>query len=278
MFKVRTVALLLSFLFVMLPGSLASAQCVPDAHNDATTALEIGLNDSVHDYVCPDDPFDYYYFAVPGTGDVSGMITFAAEQSGTTFRIEDPSGAMIFPDRGTLDAERTFWIPVAAGSLVTGNYFIRVSHYSSYAIDHEYTITMDLDITGGTECIPDGNEEAATASELAFNSVVEDWVCAEDHLDVWRIRVTTELEGAGTVTFKADPGELTFYLYNSAGVELYEGRTSGGEFLYELDASGSPLANGDYYIGVFLPLARADENSYLLQVSPGSCSASSALW
>ena len=124
-------------ILLLTAGSLASAQCDPDSHNDATSALEIGYEATVSDWVCPDDTWDYYYFDVPPGTDISGMITFEAEQSGTTFRIDGPPGA-IFPERGTLDAERTFWIPIAAGTLTPGTYYLRVGFYSSRAYDHEY--------------------------------------------------------------------------------------------------------------------------------------------
>ena len=75
-FKFLHIMLCMALLLV-LPG-LASGQCEPDSHNDATTAIRLEFDESISDYVCPDDPFDYYYFEVPDVGDVSGMITFEA--------------------------------------------------------------------------------------------------------------------------------------------------------------------------------------------------------
>ncbi len=268
--KRKTILLILCMALCFTFSGSASAQCIPDSHNDATSALEIGYDETVTDYVCPDDRFDYYYFDIPDDADVSGMITFAAEQSGTTLRIDGPPGS-VFPERGTLDSERTFWVPIAAGSLPPGRYYLRISHYSSYATDHEYTITMDLTLTGGSSCVPDGNDDPADASELAFDTTVEDWVCSEDHLDIWHFTVTDTGEGKGTINLSADPGELVLYIYDETATEIYNGRTSGGTIEYALDASGSALTTGDYYIGVFLPLARDDENSYILQLrdNPG---------
>ncbi len=254
-------------ILLLAVSGIASAQCDPDSHNDATSALEIGYDETVTGWVCPDDTWDYYYFEVPEGSDISGMITFAAEQSGTTLRIDGPPGS-IFPERGTLDAERTFWIPIAAGTLTPGTYYLRVGFYSSRAYDHQYTITNDLTLTGGSECVSDGNDDPEHAATLALNSTVSDWLCAADHIDIWRFHVSDEDEGLGTVSLTADPGELRLYVYDSSATELFTGMTVGGSIDYVLGDGDEALAPGYYYIGVFLPAARSDENSYSLTVTP----------
>ena len=63
--------------------------------------------------------------------------------------------------------------------------------------------------------------------------------------------------------------EFILYLYDSSATELLQQRTHEGFVEYSLGASGSPVTNGEYYIGVFLPMARTDENSYSLQLRAG---------
>ncbi len=267
--KFKGLRLMFCLLIVMVMGGIALGQCEPDGHNDATTAIPIGFNESVTDYVCPADRFDYYYIDLPEGADVSGTITFEAEQTGTTLRI-DGVAAVIFPEQGTTDAIRTLDIPIPAGSVPPGRYYLRVGHYSSYTYDHQYTLTLDLTLTGGTDCLADDNDDPANASELAFGSTVNDYVCSIDHLDIWHFRVTSALQGTGNITLTADPGEVFLYLYDSSETELFNGRTTDGEIEYALDAGGEALANGDYYIGIFLPLARTDENAYSLELRSGT--------
>jgi len=243
-------------------GGMASGQCESDACNNEATAILLSFNDSISDYVCPDDLWDFYAFNVAGGSDISGMITFTAEQSGTTIRIMDPNGELLFPRTGTSDGQRTLWIPIDEGALIEGTYYIRVGFWSAAAYDHQYTLSMDLSIP--SECAPDGNDEPENASDLSFRTTVSDWLCADDHIDIWHFTVAEGDEYKSTISMTANPGELFLYLYDSDQTQLFQVRTEDGELEYNLGVNGHTLMPGDYYIGVFLPLARDDENSYSL--------------
>jgi hypothetical protein len=253
---------------VLLMGGIALAQCEPDSHNDATTALAIDLDETVSDYVCPDDSFDYYYFEVAPGADIAGTITFDAPQTGTVIRIASGSSGTLF-EGSTTDADRSLTFTVESGDLSAETYYIRVSHWSAYSYDHSYTITMSLSMPEQPDCVPDGNNEQENASEISFGESISDWVCGDDHIDIYHFTVSTEREGHGSISLTCDPGELKLYLYNSFEMELYSGTTSGRTLQYDLGTSESPLSNGEYYIGVFLPLARSDENSYTLGLAQG---------
>ena len=243
-------------------GGMASGQCEYDTSNNEATAILLCFNDSISDYVCPDDLWDFYAFDVVDGSHISGMITFATEQSGTTIRIMDPNGELLVPRMGTSDGQRTLWIPIDEGALIEGTYYIRVGFWSAAAYDHQYTLSMDLSIP--SECAPDGNDEPENASEIAFRTTVSDWLCADDHLDIWHFTVAEGDEYKSTISMTANPGELLLYLYDSTQTQLFQVRTEDGELEYNLGVNGHTLAPGDYYIGVFLPMARDDENSYSL--------------
>jgi hypothetical protein len=253
-------------LILLAVGSVASGQCDPDGNNTSVDAVPIGLSETVSDWVCPDDPFDYYVFNI-SRDDVSGSINFDAPQTGTVFSIDGETTGSIY-DRSTTDAVRSLTFTVNVGDLAPDTYYIRVSHWSAYTYDHEYAITMDLSAVSTSECVPDGNEEPSAASDIAFGDTVSDWVCDTDHLDIWHFTVASDEEGAGRIILTADPGELRLYVYDSTEAELYSGPTTDGRLEYELGTLESPLPSGEYYIGVLLPLARDDENSYTLRLLP----------
>ena len=53
-FKFLHITLCLAVLLMM--PSFASGQCEPDSHNDATTAIKLEFDESISDYICPNDP------------------------------------------------------------------------------------------------------------------------------------------------------------------------------------------------------------------------------
>jgi len=264
-----TIISILCLFLVFQAAATASVECVADGNDTAATATPIGYTDTVTDVVCPDiDPFDYYTFTIPAGADVSGDITFDSAQTGTTIKASGPGGDIF--NTATSDASHTLHLTLPAVSIPAGVYYIRIGFYSTYPTNHEYTLTLNLTVTTSSECVPDDNEDAAHAVALSFGSTVSDWVCTDDHLDVWHFTVASVTQGTGKITLTADPGELILYVFDSASTELYRGTTSSGTLEYTLGAAASPLANGDYYIGVLLPLARDDENSYTVGLTEGT--------
>jgi len=265
MIKLKWYVLLTCLTIIVSVGDMTWGQCVADGNDTATAATLIGYTDTVTDVVCPDiDLFDYFAFAIAAAAEASGTITLDSPQTGTTMKISGPDGDIFV--NGTTDASHTLAYTIPAGGLGEGIYYIRTGFYSSYTFDHDYTLTLALVVSGGSDCVADNNEDAAHAVALSFGSTVSDWVCAADHLDIWRFTVASNPQGAGSVTLTAAPGELVLYLYDSASTELYRGTSSDGSLKYNLDSAGTALAPGEYYIGVLLPPARSDQNSYTLKL------------
>ncbi len=260
--RLKHVQLAIVLMIILLTGSRASGQCAPDGNDTSADATPIGLTEIVTGFVCPDDPFDYYTFTIPEGGGYTGTINFDASQIGTVFRIDGDAGTVFEEDSENFVAHLQF---AAESGDLSGTYYIRISHWSVYGGDHEYTITMDLNYD---DCVPDDNEVPENAVDLAYDEEVKGFVCDVDHLDIYRITVDSVLEGKSTISLTARPGELFMYFYDSEWNELHHGPTVGGILEYQVNADGPPLADGDYYIGVFLPLHRTDENSYMLKVTP----------
>lgn len=253
----------------MLTGGTASGQCISGDGNDTEAdATPMGYHQSVTGWVCPDDPFDYYVLEIPEGAEVSGKISFSSPQASTVLRIEHAdTGARLINDAFTTDNKHDFEVAVAKGKLAAGTYYARIFFWSSSAYEHEYTFTLNLNITG-SNCFPDTNEDHENAYEVMFDNSVGDYLCEFDHLDIWHFAVRTEQEAKGNIRLDANPGELQIYLYDALKTKLYQGKTTGGVVTYSLASSAGPLPYGDYYIGVFLSNNRTDENSYSLTLKP----------
>ena len=259
----------ITMVVVCLGGGIASGQCLAGDGNDtAADAQPIGLETAVSEWVCPDDPYDYYYFEIPEGADVAGDITLESPQVATVLRVaDDDTAERIIDDWSTDETRTSFTFPIGSGVLAPGRYLIRVFFWSSAAYDHQYTLTLNLPITWTGDCIPDGNETPETASELTYGAAASEWVCPIDRLDIWRFNVNSGNKAKGKIALSTVTGDVFMYLYDSSSTELFSSRTACGLLDYALGDDDSPLAYGDYYIGIFLPAARGDEVSYTLSLS-----------
>ncbi len=263
----KTIFLIGCIVVVAVMGGAASGQCVPDGNNDEAAATTIGYQEVVTDWVCPDDPFDYYVIEIYDGANVSGKITFSSPHASTVIRVyHKDTGTRILDDLSTTADKKTVSLDIKPGMLKDGTYYARVFFWSSSAFDHKYTLSMNL--TGASNCIPDNNEVPQNAPYLAYQMSVGGWVCDADHLDIWHIKVNSTAEGSAKLILNADPGELFLYLYDSAQTQIFQGKTASGKLEYNLDSGGAPLSPGDYYAGVFLPETRTDENYYELSLEP----------
>ncbi len=146
----RTTSLLfiLSLTALLVLGGMASGQCVDDGNNDATHADTIGFVDSVTDWVCAADAFDYYMLVIPGGTDIEGEITFSSPQEATCLRIQSADGLTLVNDIYTTSEIHEYSIEVPSGYVPAGTYYARVFYWSYADYDHEYTLTTDLETTG----------------------------------------------------------------------------------------------------------------------------------
>ncbi len=147
--KLHALKLTTALLILFILGSYASGQCVSDGNNSAIDADPIGFTDTVSDYVCPADTIDYYYFEVTSGQDVTGTISFTSPQVGTVFKVTATSGTLFEDD--TTNSLNTLQASFSQGELTADTYYVRVSFWSNYSYDHQYTITMAL--TDGTNLI-----------------------------------------------------------------------------------------------------------------------------
>jgi len=151
MLKKSGLSLAVCLLLIFILSGWASGQCVPDGNDSAATAKPIGFTDTVADWVCPDDKFDYYSMVIPGGADASGTITFESPQVGTVIRFAGSAGPIA--ENATSNTTHQYDIPIAAGSLTPGTYYLRVTFYSAYAYDHQYTLTLDITVKQGPKIV-----------------------------------------------------------------------------------------------------------------------------
>lgn len=257
---------LFTLIFILSIGSFASGQCISDGNDTEADATPIGYIETVSDWVCTTDVFDYYTLDIPQGASVSGDITFSSPQRSTVLRVwHADSGTRIVNDIFTNDTTHDFTVPISLNNAPGGTYYARVFYWSEAAFDHEYTLTLNLTIGGVSQCEPDVNETTSTAGEAAWGSSVSDWICADDTIDMWHFTITDpDTEGFGTISLDADPGEVTYNFYDSNGVLLETYPTTNGEYEHNLGWQGTPTPAGEYYIGVTHLAGESGEHSYTL--------------
>jgi len=104
MYRISITSYITCITLLFMLGGIAWGQCDPsDGNNDAAHAQSIGLNETVSDWVCPDDPFDFYVAEIPEGAEISGTITFSSPQVSTVLRLEN-----------TGTGERIIWISGAS--------------------------------------------------------------------------------------------------------------------------------------------------------------------
>jgi hypothetical protein len=268
--RFKSLLLILALSILLIPGGIAQGECDrSDGNNDQDHAQPIGLQEVVEGVVCPEDPFDFYTFDVFEGDAVSGIITLDAEREGATLRIEGDVAGRIF-DGSASDYPYDIEAVLTSDELVPDTYYVRVYHWQVFAVDHEYTLTMDLTLSG---CFPDGNEEPENATEIEFGARMRDWICPEDRLDVYHFVVDTNLEGQGYVGIELHSGFARLYVYGAEWNEIARTSTINGDTgMIDYDFTsyeGGRLPHGDYYIGVFLPLSREDATKYDLVLTKG---------
>ena len=76
-------------------GNVVWGACVAGDGNDTRDdATPISFNETVSDWVCPDDPFDYYKLIIPDGMVVTGNINFSGKGAGIAVLME---AAMYMP-------------------------------------------------------------------------------------------------------------------------------------------------------------------------------------
>ncbi len=234
------------------------------ADDTASTATPVNPTETVNNTVSPSDVFDFFTFDVTASSPLTGTITMDSPQVGTTIKITDGAGKVLF-DKSTSNNTKIQVYTLPAEGLSAGKYYIRMGFYSSYAFDHDYTLTLNLAPVASSSDWP-------TPMELNYGVKVSDTVNDTNHLDIWHLTVAEiRIQGSAIACLTSTPEELVFYLYDSSENEIVNKTTSGGSLIYRFDSGGTPLEVGDYYIGVLLPLKKKTETSYTLELkAPGS--------
>jgi len=260
MLRIKSFNYAICILFVLSISAIA-------ADDTAATATSLPLNGSATGVVSPTDKFDYYYFEIPELSVASGTITMESQQVGTTMKIKDSADQVCF-DTGTTNSTKTLIYTLPAEGIKNGRYNIRIGFYSNYAYDHDYKLTLDIQL-GVPQSEPRIDvSKLPTPGELSFEMSVAATLDVDHHLDLWHFTINDrETEGKGIVSLSCSPGELVLYLFDSTKTQLYSEVTSGGELKYTLSNREQGLAPGDYYLAVFLPLKREDTTTYSLSLN-----------
>ncbi len=290
--ELRLLSIISILLLVLCTGGMASGQCVADGNNSTADATIITSTETVSDYVCPADLWDFYKFEVKQGESLSGTVTFMADQTGTTFRISGPSGTLI--EKGSTDTQRILTANLDSSTLTAGTYYLRVGFYSKYASDHSYSITMNLLHSGGGGsspgtggrgssgaqggCAPDNNESPSTAGEIYIDTMAPGWVCGEDPLDLWHLDVPDSVELAGSLTVTAESGDVILQLQDSNQAILAEAETVDGRLTLGLGSNAPVLVPGDYYIAVMSSPGFERDVYYTILIEQGNPPAEPAGW
>lgn len=66
--RLKGFAFIILLMMILASGGMASGQCDPaDGNNTTADATPIGFSETVSDWVCPDDPFEFYILFNWGT-------------------------------------------------------------------------------------------------------------------------------------------------------------------------------------------------------------------
>ena len=177
MIRLKALLAITFLMMLIIPGSIAWSQCVPDNNNYTLVAEPLAFNQTVHDWVCEDDPVDYYVLQVDEGVVLSGSVTVQSPQTGTSFSINGVNLGSSF-DFTTTDSEKEFVLQVPAGQLQSDTYYLRVSYAAEYPGDHEYTVTINLSEGGaGGAGGPGGGGEVTPFKPMVFKAVLKMPLC-----------------------------------------------------------------------------------------------------
>ncbi len=151
MFTHRQVRLILILMLVLSIGGMASGD-TGDDNNTEAQAVTIAAKETVTGVVNPSDPFDFFTIDIPDDSEISGTLTFSSTQPSTVLRVYNGlTKERVVDDKPTTDTVKSYNWTLDTDTLEPGVYFFRVFFWSAAAYDHDYTLTLDLEITSTSE-------------------------------------------------------------------------------------------------------------------------------
>ena len=237
---------ILIFAFLILP---AFGECVDDNNNTTVDAITLQFVDAAADVICPDDPFDYYALEVADGVNVSGgSIELNSQESGTVIRVTR-DGNILWEDSTTAtETSRTWNIP--SGTMAPGTYYLRISFYSRFAVDHPYTLNLNINTGRGGIAF---NPEIANIMPELFNTLLEaPWPHPEGNAS--RTRSSAKYKGprsGGQVKYSVNLAEQLGIEFDSSSMGRFRHLTVGSyNMIYFMYADDNLLFAYDLESGV----------------------------
>ncbi len=153
--------------FQVITLDIPDPDCVGDANNDWSEAIDIEMDESVAGQLClPDDYRDYYRFAVPAGFDLTGSIALYCDATPTTIGVYD-TGLELIQEAAVSGGSAS--IPVNDLPLYPGQYYIRIYTSNSTQVAPYY---LDMGVAQ-TDVTPDNPVEVTP--DTLFCSASNAW-------------------------------------------------------------------------------------------------------
>lgn len=230
-----------------LPASIPEDRFENNGHPTKATVISGASGSltgvSIHDK----DDVDYYKIQLQrkGTSSDSVNITFTNSCGDLDMYLLDMNGKQLYASKGDANSEI-----ISLAGRPDGDYLLKVNSRMHYNNVNEYTLNWNLPSSVGPE--PDkyeGNNSLAAATVLTGKSgAVDATIHSKSDVDVYKIhldRTGTAKDTVG-ITFTHEDGDLSLYLYNSAG-NLADSSLSDTN---AESVSMEGMAAGDYYVKV----------------------------
>jgi hypothetical protein len=270
-------------------------ECIDEGNNAHVNASIIRPITFALDAVCPDDPFDWYLLPIQGDLGWHGSLICIAKGPGIVFRLyaDTGSGLNLLKEESpvVIDEElpgifALVWdfeeiaLNLGHTAAPSGNYYIRVSYYSNYAVDHPYLFMLmlgpveheqsDANI-GPKRLLPPGmmhygHVDAVNTSDL-YKFTLEQ---GQDASGIIALTEATRGLNRGLAGLEPDPGdyELRLSVYNPSAVKIATAYTNAyhpavvdlnilantppGQYMIEVAmANTSPVPDDEYYYMLF---------------------------
>jgi hypothetical protein len=207
-----------------------SAQSTPDGNEAAATATEVYPLQSVIDWVGPNDQFDWYTIDIGSWTSIAGDITVTCAEPGLAVRLylSSTAGDTLVAEKSSSANTTQFSFP--GTSLSYGTYLLRVTYYSSNAVDHQYHVNFGVYPTGS---LMDSDNDPMSARTVYDGYPLTGNVGGTDVQDWCAFSVTTAYD------------QSVIQLENTVGsifLSVYDIGTSSSNLLYKQAATGNASA------------------------------------
>jgi hypothetical protein len=243
-----------------LTTSLAEAPDTFEPNNGFGDAAEIGFDQVVKAYLCPDDDIDFYRINLS----TSGIVTI---------KVEDvPEDMKPKVELWNKNAESAKYVTATnpgdsltlEKSLLFGWYYIAVADADKKAHSEPYTLTVSLAAT------PDAyepNNGFGDAAEIGFDKKIEAYICPSDDTDFYRLYLDSPSVVTVMVMDVTEDMKPKVELWNKNGEHLKSATATnaGDSTALEID-----LQSGWHYIAIVDADGEANREPYAFRVTLGA--------